>query len=219
MLGIDHQHERHGSKQPESDGGVSDREQGDGIRRTVPRRSVCVDGADAGTTPVCGPEPGGKGSAASVSGANDGVEPRADHTPDRELHRQRAGESGGIRADEVRDEVHPSGRGTAGLRRQEPWKPERAGDQKNTGARVRRIRAACVRAPGGHFGSATLPLPQLGGLPQEEHHLRTDAPLGDPDRRAAQTAPTGQARLFADRHCTSGRPGRCQGYLSHQCGR
>ena len=52
-----------------------------------------------------------------------------------------------------------------------------------------------------------------------QHQLPADAPHADPDRRAAQTAAAGPARLSAHRHRASGRQRWRQGHLSHQCRR
>ena len=181
MLGIDHQHERYGIDEPGSDGGVSGRERGDGVHRAAARRGIQMDWAHAGAARVCSAEPWGEGASGRVFGTYDGPEPCSDNTAHSRLHRHRCSEGGGLSAYEVRNPLHQTGRGSSGVHRQESRQSERAGDKPHSGTRVQRIRPGRVPAPGGHFGGADLPVPQLGGLPQEEYQLPADAAHGDPE--------------------------------------
>jgi hypothetical protein len=203
MLGIDHQHGRFGSDQPGADPGVSGRQRRGAVCRAEARRSIRMDRANAAAASVRWFEQTGKGTLTPVRGAHDGPEPGTGDTPDLWLCGNRPRKGGAVSADEVCDPLHESGRGTAGLRGQKSRQPERAGNEKDTGTRVQRIRTGRIRAAGGHFRGADLPIPQFGGLPQEEHQLPADAAHANSDRRAAQTATAGSTGLPAHRYCAS----------------
>ena len=164
MLGIDHQHGRFGSDKPGADPGVSGRRRRGSFHRTAARRSVRMDGTDAGTASVPELEQARKRAGAPVCSAHDRAEPGAGNPADFELRRHRTSEGRTVSPQNVRKTLHQGGCRPAGLCGQESRQPERPGDKANTGARARRIRPSRVRALGGHFRCAALPFPQLRRL-------------------------------------------------------
>ena len=191
MLGIDHQHGRFRSGEPGADPGVFGGEREvrfAGLRRAevyawVERTLVRHEYASLGRA--------GKGLVRQYVGADDGVEPGASDAADRGASQDGPGEGGRVSAHEVRHTLHGGRRGLAGLRGQGAWESERSGDQADSGARVHRLWPGGVRAAGGDFGGADLPIPQLGRLSQAQHQLSADAAHGDSDWRTAQAAAAG----------------------------
>src|SRR5579871_5621335 len=216
MLGIDHQHGRFKSKQPGADSGVSGRECARPVCRARTRRSVRLGGEHPGSARVRQTRESREGTGAALHGADDRPEPGAAHASDHLLPHDGAGQSSCVSADEVRHPLHGSRCGPTGLCRQGSWEPERAGDTANPGARVRRIWANGLRAPGRDFGGASVSTAQLGSLPQTQCELSADAAHADPDRRAAQATAERHTRIPAHRHSASGRSRWLQRHLSHQ---
>src|SRR5579862_5225409 len=174
MLGIDHQHGRFRSKQLGADSGVSGGECARPVCRARTLRSVRLGGEDPGAARVRQPRESREGTGAALYGADDRPEPGATDASDHLLPHDGAGEGSCVSADKVRDPLYGRRCGPTGLRRQGTWEPERAGDTANPGARVRRIWASGVRAPGRDFSGASVPTSQLGSLSQTQYELSAD---------------------------------------------
>jgi hypothetical protein len=191
MLGIDHQHGRFGSDEPGADPGVSGRQRRSAVCRTAPRRGIRLDGGTLVRHEYAGLGRTEKGWCAEYVARMTGLS-RAQVT---RLITSYA-DSGRVKAApyqrEVRDPLHESRRGTAGLCRQVPRQPERAGDKTDTGARVQRIRPGRVRATGGHFRGADLPVPQLGGYRKSNTSYQPTRPTPIPIGERRKPRPQGR---------------------------
>src|SRR5579864_9373843 len=82
-------------------------ERGGTLRGAAAGRGVRLGGADVGAARVRQPGPGGQGSGAAVSGADDRVEPCAGDAPDRGAAEDRPCEGGRVSAHEISPRATP----------------------------------------------------------------------------------------------------------------
>src|SRR6185295_10208380 len=216
MLGIDYQHGRFRGDEPGADSDDLSRKPGSAVQRAEARGNLWLGGVDPGSAPVRQLGQGRQRAAPAIRGADDRTEPSTDDTAHRQLPGYGPGESSDLSARQVRNTIHNGRPRLTGLRGQGTRKSKWAGNQADTGTRIRGLRPDSLPAGISDFGGATVSTAELSGVPAAEHDVSTNAAGGSSHRRTAQASAERFAWILAHRHGASRRSGWAQGCLSHQ---
>src|ERR1700760_3398479 len=111
MLEIDHQHGRFGNDEPGTGPRISVGKRRDTVCRRASRRSIRMDGANAGAASLHDSAPAGEGAVAPVCSPDDRLEPGPADTADCWIRGEWPGKSSSVSAEQVRQPLSAGGGG------------------------------------------------------------------------------------------------------------
>ncbi len=200
------------------DGGFCQKQPGREDRAERWRR-LSVGGARLARSGISASEAERQGNGPAVSGKGDGVQPGADHPPDRALAADpasgaEAGPAAALSAALQRGGCPAVSRRGRGSRRSF-W----AGGAAHFEAGVRGVRQSGLRAAGGDLGLAHLQPAPVGGVSQGPRARRAYAGATGFDRRTTPAGPERTTGILARGHRPSRTSRRQAGTVPHQRGR
>jgi len=204
--------------QPRTDPRVSGRKRTDRVCGVWPGRKVRLGGGRAEGPGLWRVGQAGARRRPGVCGESYGNERVSGDAIDPWVSGSRDGAGHALPAASLRAAIHGGRRCIAGGSRSGARAVEWAGHAAHPTARVREVQRRTIRSAGEDQRVASVQPARQRTLPQPGGGVRGDAVSGDRHRRTAPAGPAGPPGIHSRRHSASGRLGRQQGRVSHQCG-